>query len=277
MEKPMSIGFVGGLVVASVVSALFVKFGYQMPGWMQPKSKVTAAIKGLVAEVAADRENPEELQRMLAVRLATDPSGYIEADNELGGLLTREIMWQSFTKDQVEALSTGLRALNRYEEEYDWVEGAAERILDDQLKPLVDQFLERRFPRLPGESRAERLGRVNRILATASFPEITQEPRFGQVKIPFRMNAAAAVTVTIECRDLQPVHLIEDQMLPPGVYLLSWDKRDRVGREVAVGSSCAYLVRTDDRVLAGESFEVPSDLPPWLTSKLEGVVDRAAD
>ena len=146
-------GFLGGLALALVLLILYIKFGFQLPGWVQPKARIEAMIK----DVVTDREDPAEPQRLVSVQLGLDSAGYVEADTALGGFLTREMIWQKYTRPQIARLRGSVNALDDAREKHAVLADALDRALDRQLKPLVEAYLDRRCPAPPGESHAERL------------------------------------------------------------------------------------------------------------------------
>ena len=116
-QKSWGVGFLGGLFVAALIVVLYIKFGFELPGWLLPKAKIEGLVKDAAADFAADRGVKEELQRLVGIRLGIDPSSYIEADNALGGFLTREMIWQTYTKRQVKLLRDGLKKFDEIAEQ----------------------------------------------------------------------------------------------------------------------------------------------------------------
>jgi hypothetical protein len=262
-------GFLVGLVFGLVLVVLYCKFGFQLPGWMQPQTLMENRLKSVVATMAADREDPNEAQRLAGILLGLDPAKYIECDNELGGFLTAHVIWQTFTRTEILKLRAKLKGMKERLDQYESLMPVWDRNLDDHYRPLVEKFLNRRFPGPTDELEPERLKRLSKELREGAFAEIVQEGPLHHAPILFRLRHTGEVRVEIHNGDDLVRTLVSDQLLPPGVYLMQWDMKDDCREKVPAGP-WSYEVSAGGEVIAGESIPVPEAPTAFARKKCQG-------
>ena len=246
------LGGLGGVAIGMILTILYVKFGFTLPGWLQPVETVKDSFISLSASLAVDENNLAELQREIAVKMK-QPSYYTSLDNSLDNFITEEVVWRTRTKRTLKLLQDQIKAVDARSGQFaPTLSGALDRLPKRLIKEkeLAHKYLQRRFPdRTDSEIIAE--------LIRLPLTEVLQM-RYPSARILFALPSESHTKIVVSDATEQPVKTLMDGDLPMGQYRLYWDFTDEGGERLPADVAYTYEIS-----LNGERHRVATlELPP---------------
>ncbi|MGD2119903.1 MAG: hypothetical protein PVG66_16210 [Chromatiales bacterium] len=230
-------GLLGGILLAIV----YIKFGFSLPGWLQPAETFQQGLTWRLASLTVDDNNLEELQREIALQMQ-DPDFYVASDNALGGFITQELVWRDKTVRSLTLLRAEVNNLRRLSaDQHEGIKNSIQRLLQNlpaetrQEKQLLSDFLRLRFPQA---SDAQIIDQISKL----SLPELLQMPVFATTII-FLTDATANYSVKLFDETGQNIKTLLKGELPAGKYRLYWDFTNDEGRPVDRHLSYRYEIQ----------------------------------
>ncbi len=164
-----------GLAIGSVLTYLFLNYGYTPPEIFQMPNKLKAIPEQLIASSFVEDPNAviKQKQNAVATLIKFDPKYYVEIDNSIGNLFTEKAV-ERITDRRITLLKEYAKASqkafdkDKYPELYEYMKkrykvddlvSLQKRMLIEKLKEdlLVYQELQKKFPNESDEHIAAKL------------------------------------------------------------------------------------------------------------------------
>lgn len=254
-------GVVSGIVIAIILSSLYVKTGLQLPFFLQLTQNIESTGIELFASLMVDEKKLVELQREIAVRISGEPNYYIEIDNALDNFITEEIIWKEKIKRRLMQLQIIVKKMKEVMDsgKFPELESSLKRFLHNipnstaEEKYLVYNYLQSRFSGYSDEEIVE-------ALISMELIELLEIPRYPLSRIVFGMGKSSFVKVEIYDKNSRKVKTLIDNQLPAGKYRIYWDYNDDNETRVSADSTYRYKLFMDGHERKTQTIQKPSSV-----------------